>query len=145
LGIDQLKVTEAGLAANERWMAMADKLAGPLFDFTKMFPTPQEEMQTDWQKNLIAAAPDPVARGESDAWNQLIGEVLSIYGGGAGYTGTYKPNYGGGGGGGSGGGGGGGFWYTPAQSGTDVNIYNSGGSGTSQGQDVNIPDFANLV
>ena len=100
LGLRQQDIINKGLSANEAWLKTAESLTAPQFDFTKMFISPEQQFQRDWQQSLITAAPDPVARGESDAWNALIGEVLSIYGGGAGYQGTYRPNYGGGGGGG---------------------------------------------
>lgn len=125
LGITQQQEIEKGLAANDRWLKTAENLTAPQFDFTKMFPTTQEEFSRDWQQSLISAAPDPTARGRSDEWNALIGEVLSVYAGGGGFKGGYTPNYGGTNNYNAGPYGtapdGSTFWYTPS-GGNDVNI-----------------------
>ena len=102
LGIAQQQQIDRGLTSLKKWTKEAESLTAPRFDITSMFPTWKDEYSADWQKSLIDAAPDPVARGRSDEWNALIGEVLSVYGGGAGFKGGYTPNYSGGGGGGGG-------------------------------------------
>lgn len=130
LGLRQQELINQGLAANDRWLKTAESLTGPMFDFTKMFPTPQEEFSREWQQNLITAAPDPVARGESDAWNALIGEILSVYSGGAGYKGGYTPQWPNSGGGGGYGGG----YYT--QQAADMNTTFNFQAPNSYGYDV---------
>ena len=80
-------------------------------DVTSMFISPAQKfsaMEAKWQRDLyaetMAAAPDPAMRGQFDAEMEIIGMVLSAYGGGAGYKNTYQqqppPGRGGGGGGG---------------------------------------------
>lgn len=127
LGIEQQQVINQGLAANDRWLRTAESLSAPTFDMTRSFISPEQQFQRDWQQSLIAAAPDPVARGQSDAWNALIGEVLSMYGGGAGFKGGYTPQWPGGGGGGGGGGGDGSMMMPDYNSGSTFN-FDFGGS-----------------
>lgn len=106
LGLTSLNVMNQGLSSAENWLARS---TAPQFDVTSMFVNPaftagiaEQRWNVDWLKSQVAAAPDPVARGEFDSTMALIGMVLSAYGGGAGYQGTYRPNYSGGAGGGGG-------------------------------------------
>lgn len=66
----------------------------------------EQDWNRDWLAAQVTAAPDPAKRGQFDSKMALMGMILSAYGGGPGYQGTYRPQYGGGGGGG----GGGGWW-----------------------------------
>ena len=96
LGLTSLDITNKALSSAESWLASAK---APTFDVTSMFITPMQQSaaNTDqFNRNLLAAktaaAPDPVERGQFDSSMALIGMVLSMYGGGAGYQGTYKPD-----------------------------------------------------
>jgi hypothetical protein len=83
----------------------------------------------DWLAAQIQASPDPAARGQFDSKMAILGEVLSAYGGGAGYQGTYRgPNTGQGTIGG-GVGGGGANWWTNSFGGSNPSpsAYNGGG------------------
>lgn len=122
LGLTSLGLIQGGLSAAERWIAQA---RSQTFDFSRMFYGPQDaqrqaemEWQRQWLAAQVAAAPDPGARGQFDSGMAILGMVLSAYGGGAGYQGTYEPNYGGGGGGGRAGGGAGSYFseYSPSGS-----------------------------
>lgn len=109
LGLTSLGIINQGLASAESWLAGAKT---PNFDVSSMFITPQQkyadttnQFQRQLMENKIAAAPDPGTRGLFDASMSLTGMILSAYGGGAGYQGTYNPEsaYGGGAPGGFGG------------------------------------------
>lgn len=132
LGIEQLKYTQAGLDSASRWIAQAQ---GQTFDFSKMFLGPQDAIRQaesqwsrDWLSEQVKAAPDPTARGKFDAEMSWIGMILSIYGGGAGYTGQHQPSYGGTSQGGYGGGTGGGFSYFGGSSGYGTTYRGEGGN-----------------
>jgi hypothetical protein len=74
-----------------------------------------DEWQRNWLASQIAASPDPAARGQFDSKMAILGMILSAYGGGAGYQGTYRGVGNGQGGSntiGGGVGGGGGNWWT---------------------------------
>ncbi len=115
LGLTSLGVQNEGLQQANQWLNLN---RSNVFDFSKMFRTKEDSAKEldfkwsrDWLANQVAAAPDPQKRGAWDTEMGFIGEILSIYGGGAGYQQTYRPGYGGGGssfgsGGGSGSGGG---------------------------------------
>lgn len=98
LGLASLQLTQTGLSSAERWIANAKATqTAPLFDVTSMFVSPAQQFasaegkfQRDVYAANVAAAPDPVARGQFDSDMAIIGMVLSAYGGGAGYTGQYK-------------------------------------------------------
>ena len=127
LGLTSLDITNKALSSAESWLSKAQ---APAFDATAMFISPAQQNaanQDQFNRNLlaakVAAAPDPATRGSFDAFMSVLGEVLSVYSGGAGYKNTYNPDsvYGGGGGGGPGpGGGGGGGMYIP-----QTNYYNT--------------------
>jgi hypothetical protein len=107
LGLTSLEMTDRGLDAASRWMATTTGRA-PFMDFTSMFITPQQRIQTqqwnksmqwnrDWLRNQIAALPNQyqeAAAGFFDNIEEIGQSVLSSYAGGA---------MGGGGGGGGGG------------------------------------------
>lgn len=108
LGLTSLNLIQGGLSAAERWIAQA---RSQTFDFSRMFYGPEDtqrqaenEWQRQWLANQVAAAPDPAQRGQFDSQMALLGMVLSAYGGGEGYQGTYRPNYSNTGGPGGGGG-----------------------------------------
>lgn len=73
-----------------------------------------EDFNRDWLAAQVTASPDPAKRGQFDSKMAILGMMLSAYGGGAGYQGTYRPSYGnnnfGYGGEGGAAGGGGGWW-----------------------------------
>lgn len=98
LGLTSLSLIQGGLSAAERWIAQA---RGKTFDFSRMFFGPEDtqrqaemEWQRQWLEAQVEAAPDPAARGVFDSQMAVLGMVLSAYGGGAGYQGTYRPQYG---------------------------------------------------
>lgn len=94
LGLTSLQITDRALGSAAQWMNAQKAIAVPgLFDVSSMFITPQQQFERDFAKAKIDAAPDPTARGIFDSEMSWIGMILSIYGGGAGYTGTYRPNY----------------------------------------------------
>lgn len=114
LGLTSLRMTQRGMSSAERWLASVRQTqTTPMADVTSMFISPAQKfsaMEAKWSRDLyaetMAAAPDPVARGKFDAEMEIIGMVLSAYGGGAGYKQTYQqqtPGRGGGGGDGGGG------------------------------------------
>lgn len=113
LGLTSLNLIQGGLSAAERWIAQA---RSQTFDFSRMFYNPEDtqrqaenEWQRQWLAAQVAASPDPEARGRFDSGMALLGMVLSAYGGGPGYQGTYHSPYQGGNSAyGTGGGGGGG-------------------------------------
>jgi hypothetical protein len=100
LGLTSLEMTQKGLSSAERWMDNAKRnLMAPFYDVTSQFVTPMQQFAANdakFQRDLYAAqmeaAPDPAKRGAWDTQMTLIGEILSIYGGGAGYGGTYRGN-----------------------------------------------------
>lgn len=101
LGLTSRSLIQGGLEAAERWIAQA---RSQTFDFSRMFYGPEDtqrqaenEWQRQWMENQIAASPDPAKRGQFDSQMALLGMVLSAYGGGAGYQGTYRSPYQGGG------------------------------------------------
>jgi hypothetical protein len=94
LGLGSLDVIREGLTSAERWMSSASSRLPGLYDVSKMFFNPEDTFNRDWLAAKVEAAPDPGKRGRFDSQMALIGEVLSIYGGGAGYTGKYNANYG---------------------------------------------------
>lgn len=109
LGLTSLDLVQKGLDSASRWMGQAQSVA---FDFSKGFLTKDDAIRKsefnwnrDWLAAQVEAAPDPAVRGAFDSEMAFLGMVLSVYSGGAGYTGQYKgSNYGGVGGGGGGGG-----------------------------------------
>ncbi len=94
LGLGSLDVIRKGLTSAERWMSSASNRLPALYDVSKMFFNYEDQFNRDWLAAKVEAAPDPGKRGRFDSQMALIGEVLSIYGGGAGYTGKYNANYG---------------------------------------------------
>lgn len=114
-----------------RWIAAAK--SPPIFDFTKMFVPTDQQYQTEWMRSLVKAAPNPQDRGVVDMQMSTLGMILSIYGGGAGYTGQYKPNYGGQPQQGSGGGGGQSYFYNPQPADYNDAAYGPSGSGAPAG------------
>lgn len=100
LGLTSLNLIQGGLSAAERWIAQAKSQT---FDFSRMFYGPadaQKQAENEWQRrwleNQVAASPDPAKRGQFDSQMALLGMVLSAYGGGSGYQGTYRSPYQGG-------------------------------------------------
>jgi len=100
LGLTSLSLIQGGLGAAERWIAQA---RSQTFDFSRMFYGPEDaqrqaenEWQRQWLNAQVQAAPDPAKRGQFDSQMALLGMVLSAYGGGAGYQGTYRSPYQGG-------------------------------------------------
>lgn len=100
LGLTSLSLIQGGLSAAERWMAQAKSQT---FDFSRMFYGPedaQKQAENEWQRQWlaaqVAASPDPMARGQFDTGMAVLGMVLSAYGGGQGYQGTYRSPYQGG-------------------------------------------------
>jgi hypothetical protein len=98
LGMTSLGLIQGGLSAAERWVNQA---RAQTFDFSRMFYGPQDaqrqaenEWQRQWLANQVAAAPDPTKRGRFDQQAALMGMILSVYGGGSGYTQGYRPSYG---------------------------------------------------
>ncbi len=94
LGLSSLKYIQDSMTATERWMSSASSRLPGLYDVSKMFVNFEDQFNRDWLAAKVEAAPDPGKRGRFDSQMALIGEVLSIYGGGAGYTGKYNANYG---------------------------------------------------
>lgn len=101
LGLTSLNLIQGGLSAAERWVQQA---RSQTFDFSRMFYGPDDaqrqaenEWQRRWLQNQVAASPDPAKRGQFDSQMALLGMVLSAYGGGPGYQGTYRSPYQGGG------------------------------------------------
>jgi len=94
LGLTSLGIIREGLSASERWLQAASSRLPGLYDVSKMFLNNEDQFNRDWLAAKVEAAPDPGKRGRFDSQMALIGEVLSIYGGGAGYTGKYNANYG---------------------------------------------------
>jgi hypothetical protein len=100
LGLTSLEMTQRGLSSAERWTASVRATqTAPMADVTSMFISPTQKfaaMEAKWQRDLyaetMAAAPDPAKRGAWDSEMAMIGMILSAYGGGAGYTNTYRPN-----------------------------------------------------
>ncbi len=86
-----LQAFNAGLSTEGQWTQIARQRLAPSLNTSAFLISPQQQFQRDWQQSLINAAPDPVARGQFDTGMQVLGMVLSAYGGGPGYTGTYKP------------------------------------------------------
>lgn len=90
--------SQQGVNSMQAWDALArrDMLAPE-----SMFITPQQQAALTQQNNAlwqgykqnlanVRAAPDPVAKGAFDSAMQVVGMVLSVYGGGSGY----KPQQG---------------------------------------------------
>lgn len=101
LGLNSLQMTQQGLSSAERWTAsVRANQTAPMADVSSMFISPAQKfsaMEAKWQRDLyaetMAAAPDPARRGKFDSEMAIIGMVLSVYGGGQGYTGAYQgPN-----------------------------------------------------
>jgi hypothetical protein len=142
LGLTSLSLIQGGLGAAERWIAQAKSQT---FDFSRMFFGPEDtqrqaemEWQRQWLEAQVAAAPDPTARGQFDTGMAVIGMVLSAYGGGAGYQGTYRPSYGNVGGGAVQGGMGG------AAAGSYFGEYNPGPDNFGRGNEVDFSsDYGN--
>lgn len=96
-GLTSLQLTQQGLDSASKWINQAQNVS---LDFSKFFLNKEDAMrrtefnwQRDWLAAQVKAAPNPGARGEFDSEMTAIGMNLSIYGGGAGYTGTYRPSY----------------------------------------------------
>lgn len=98
LGMTSFQITQKSMDSASRWMAQASAMAtAPLFDPTSMFLTPSQTMahrdgkfERDLYQAEMDASPDPVARGRFDSEMELLGMVLSAYGGGSGYKGGDK-------------------------------------------------------
>ena len=133
LGLTSLSLIQGGLSAAERWIAQA---RSQTFDFSRMFYGPEDtqrqaenEWNRQWLASQVAAAPDPAKRGQFDSQMAVMGMLLSAYGGGEGYTGQYKQDFGGGAGSRGGGGGGGGSYFG------DYQPYSGGGAGRQMALD----------
>lgn len=96
LGLTSLQITNNALSSAEQWLQAAK---APTFDAMGMFGISTQQQyaanQDQFNRNFaaakIAAAPDPVARGQFDSDMAITGMILGIYGGGAGYQNSYKP------------------------------------------------------
>lgn len=140
LGLTSLEVQ----SSFDRWIKNAQQLTTPGFvDVTRSFLGPeailglaQGKFQRDMLVAGVAAAPDPAIRGSFDTEMQAIGQILSIYSGGAGYTGTYAPDYGNtlGGGGGQNR-----EWLGSGKS------YRSGGGGIGAGEAAGVASMAGFI
>lgn len=98
LGLTSLDLTSRGLASAESWMRTAASIYEPgMFNVASMFISPAQQAQFDvsereaqfqrqWMQSQINAMPDPTVRGLYDTTMTIIGEALSAYGGGAGYS-----------------------------------------------------------
>lgn len=96
IGSTSLNLITGTLDSASRWMESQAKInASPMLDVTSMFVTPEQVFNRDFAANKISSAPDPSKRGRFDTEMGILGMALSAYSGGAGYTNTYKPNYGG--------------------------------------------------
>ncbi len=140
LGLTSLGLTQQGLTSAQSWLNSMEALYAPSQAlYSGMFITPQQEFaastqerdlqfQRNWLQNQIKAMPDPIMRGLYDTTMEIVGDVLSIYSGGAKHQ-SYQPNYGGGGGGGnmSGWGGAGGWQMGPGGGGNSSNWGGGGG------------------
>lgn len=111
LGLTSLAIQNEGLSQTSSWL---NQNRGNTFDFSKFLLGKEDaEKQAEFNWNvdrmneLGRVAPDPRVRGSWDTEMGFVGEILSIYGGGAGYQQTYRGGSANGGGGYSGGGGGG--------------------------------------
>lgn len=137
LGLTSLDLVQRGLDSASRWISQAQNVT---FDFSKSFLSKEDAIRKtefnwnrDWLSAQVKAAPDPAVRGAFDSEMAFLGMVLSVYGGGAGYTGQYRnTGYGTSGGGGGGGGADGnqsffGFGSPDPQRSMDYNIGTSGG------------------
>jgi hypothetical protein len=95
LGLTSLQLTQQGLSSAERWIAAARQYqVAPMSDVTAMFVSPAQQFasaegkfQRDLYAAQIEAAPNPAARGAWQDEMEMIGMILSIYGGGGGYKG----------------------------------------------------------
>lgn len=104
LGLTSYEIQQEGISSFENWLANGRaNLTTPIFDVSNMFMSPAQgfteasnRWNRDWLAEKIEAAPDPGARGIFDTSMEVLGMVMSIYGGGAGYKNTYQPNYDGG-------------------------------------------------
>lgn len=107
-GLTGMQIADKGRMGQEAYTkSLRESVMPHFFDVSQSLETPQQALsvgENEYQNQLlregVAAAPDPAKRGQFDSTMQLLGEVLSIYGGGAGYTGTYQQKSPGGGGGG---------------------------------------------
>lgn len=144
LGLTSLDITNRALDSASRWVLSS---RAPQFDVTQMFLNPGQIMQAadarfqrDLLKASVAAAPDPTKRGRFDSEMSILGMFLSAYGGGAGYTGQYRPNYmGTGQNAGGGGGGGGGSMFSNNFNPSGVSGSTSGGWGYGGGGQSGAP------
>lgn len=144
LGLTSYGIQQDTLKSTESWLAAMEHLYSPSAAiFTNMFITPEKEyaseererdlqFQRNWLVNQISAMPDPVARGVYDTVMELVGDVLSIYSGGAKHQ-SYQPNYGGSGGGMGGGDGGTGGINIWGWGGNSYNTYNNTDTGALSG------------
>lgn len=139
-----------GLAAMPRYTAMAKDMT---FDFSKLIAgqdmavkQADATFERDYAAAIIAAAPDPAARGDRDASMMALGMMLHMWGGGAYTGGQYQPKYGNspigdnGGGGQSDWGGGSQSYFSNSEQGgwgSESNMQGgSGGTGSGQGFDA---------
>jgi hypothetical protein len=150
LGLTSLSLIQGGLSAAERWITQA---RSQTFDFSRMFYGPEDtqrqaenEWNRQWLAAQVAASPNPQARGEFDSQMALLGMVLSAYGGGPGYQGTYRSPYQGGTAGpygayqgGMAGGRAGSFFGEYGQTGGNINDFGAGSEGIGQGTGENFP------
>lgn len=111
LGLTSLGIQNEGLAQTSSWLAQN---RANTFDFSRFLlgkDDAKQQAEFNWNvdrmNELSRVAPDPQVRGAWDTEMGFIGEILSVYGGGAGYQQTYRGTTGGPGGRMSTGGGGG--------------------------------------
>jgi hypothetical protein len=86
-----LRAFETGLNTFNNWVQLAGLRAAKPFDFSPMFLTTSDVYNADVNRANVKAAPDPGLRGLHDTFMQVMGMALGAIGGGAGYTGTYRP------------------------------------------------------
>lgn len=100
LGLTTYDVERTATGDMAQWLSHLRKDAMPVpADVRENQINPAKRMEDDfnrdWLSAQVTASPDPGERGAFDTKMGLAGMILSIYGGGAGYTNSYKPNYGG--------------------------------------------------
>lgn len=94
-GLASWDITNKSLDSASRWtQSMASMTQPALFNLGSMFVSPEQKFNENVLRANIAAAPDPAERGAFDSKMAFAGMIMSIYGGGPGYTQGYRPNYG---------------------------------------------------
>lgn len=96
LGLTSLNLQQQGLS---NFASLSQPFLGSSMDATSMFFSPSQRLnfavgeraaqfQTEFLRNQISAAPDPGLRGVFDTTMEIVGMVLSAYGGGSGFKGV---------------------------------------------------------